>query len=577
VNASAGNASAENLSAVEASAVNATLPNASAAHASAVDTPTVNDTPGAERSEGQGARIVERLVAIVGREGVRTSLEERQFFSLDFSEERGAVALAVVRPQTVEQVPAIVAAAADLGVAVNTRGGAMSYCKGHMPLRPETIVLDVSGLNRIVELNCFDRYVTVEPGVTWAQLREALRGTGYRVPYLGTLSGRHATIGAGASQNCTGMGRMTLAEHVLGLEVVLGDGRVVKTGSSVTSGTKPFYRYNGPDLTGLFLCDSGAFGIKTRIHLLLEPQPKVSFGCAAFANQHDLAAAQVAIARSGLHTEAFAFDGCFLEDFADRPPPPRDEKRRMVRRFLDDNPDKLRAWRALLRAWHPSGLGYLRGRATVMYYTAEGFDQATADRMQRELARIVRRFGGKALPTTVPFGLRYGPFMDVGDVMANRAGEVNFPINAKFPVSQAADVVRAFEAFVAENKPLLDRHGIRIACNQLLTGHFWGLEPVVFWRRPLSEFRRHFATEEVRQRSRDIEEDAARTAAAIDLRYRMTRMFRSMGSLHLQWAKTYPFAEALAGETAWELLVALKDVVDPRHIVNPGLLGLGLQ
>lgn len=527
--------------------------------------------------EADGAGVVFRLTEILGAERVLTSPREREFYSLDFSEERLAVALAVVKPQTVEQVSAIVTVAAAGGVAVNTRGGAMSYCKGHLPAGPNTIVLDVTGLNRILEVNTADRYVTVEPGVTWEQLREALRATGFRVPYLGTLSGKFATIGAGASQNCTGMGRMTLADHILGLEVVLGDGRVIKTGSSVTSRTKPFYRYNGPDLTGLFLADSGAFGIKTKIHMLLEPRPCVSFGCAAFETQHDLVRAQVAFAQSGLHTEAFAFDGCFLDDFADRPAPSAAEKKKMVAAFLEDNPNKLRAWRNLLRAWHPSGLGYLRGRTTVMYYTAEAFDQAAADRMQRELARIARRFGGKALPTTIPFGLRYGPFMNVGDVMANRAGEVNFPVNAKFPVSMAEDVMRALEAFLAENRALMESHQIRVACNQLLTGHFWGPEPVIFWRRPLSEYRKHFATEEVLERSRGIEENPERTAAAIDLRYRMARMFRSMGSMHLQWAKGYPYAEALAGETAWDVLVALKDVVDPRHTINPGLLGLGQQ
>lgn len=519
--------------------------------------------------------IVARLARIVGADAVLTSPEAREFYSLDFSEQRLETALAVVKPQTVEQIPEIVKAAAACGVVVNTRGGAMSYCLGHMPARKETIVLDVSGLNRILEINTVDRYVSVEPGVTWEQLRDALRPTGFRVPYLGTLSGKIATIGAGASQNCTGMGRMTLAEHIYGLEVVLGDGRTITTGSAVTSKTKPFYRYNGPDLTGLFLADSGAFGIKTKIHMLLEPRPRVTFGCAAFGNQQDLVRCQIAFAQSGLHTEAFAFDGCFLDDFADRPAPPPEERKRMVKLFFEDNPNKLRAWRNLLRAWHPTGLGYLRGRTTVMYYTAEAFDQAAADRMQRELAKIAKRHGGTSLPTTIPFGLRYGPFINVGDVMANRAGEVNFPVNAKFPVSMAEEVMRALAAFLEENKAMMEKHEIRVGCNQLLTGHFWGPEPVIFWRRPLSAYRRHFATPEVLERQKNIQENAERTAAAIDMRHRMARMFRSMGSLHLQWAKGYPYAEALEGTTAWDVLEKLKDVVDPKHTINPGLLGLG--
>ena len=50
-----------------------------------------------------------------------------------------------------------------------------------------------------------------------------------------------------------------------------------------------------------------------------------------------------------------------------------------------------------------------------------------------------------------------------------------------------------------------------------------------------------------------------------------------MGSLHVQWAKAYPYSEALAGATAWDILEKLKAVTDPRHTLNPGVLGLGLD
>jgi FAD/FMN-containing dehydrogenase len=111
----------------------------------------------------------------------------------------------------------------------------------------------------------------------------------------------------------------------------------------------------------------------------------------------------------------------------------------------------------------------------------------------------------------------------------------------------------------------------------LLHGHFWGIEPVIFWKRPLGPYRAHYATEERRLSSQDVEENAERTAAALDLRYRMQRMFREMGSLHVQWAKSYPFAKALEGQTAWHLLQQIKQITDPSHVINPGVLGLGLE
>jgi D-lactate dehydrogenase (cytochrome) len=528
----------------------------------------------AERATAQSVELTEALAAIVGAEAVLTSFEERRFYSLDFSEEGGPVALAVVRPRTVEQVAAVVRAAGERGVAVNTRGGGMSYTKAHVPTRAATIILDASGLDRVIEVNTIDRYVTLETGVRWVDLRAALLGTGFRVPYLGTLSGNFATVGGGLSQNATGMGRMTLAEHVLGLEVVLGDGRILRTGSWATRGTAPFYRYNGPDLTGMFLCDSGAFGIKTKVHLHLEPWPRMSFGCVTFPDRVSLVEAQAALAQTGLQTEAFAFDGRFLNEYAERPRPPRAAKQAMVKRFLADHPNRLRGWRHLARAWHPSGLGFLKGLPNAMYYVAEAHDQAAADRMERRIAALCRRFGARELPTTIPFGLRYGPYLDVGEIMANRDGEVTFPINAKFPASKAVEAMKAFEQFVADNRELIERHDIRIGCNSLLHGHFWGIEPVIAWRRPLGPYRAHYATEDRKRRNLGIEESEATTAAAIDLRYRMQTMFRAMGSAHVQWAKAYPFREALEGETAWDVLTQLKDVADPRHTLNPGVLGL---
>ncbi|MGE0844940.1 MAG: hypothetical protein AB7L41_01640, partial [Flavobacteriaceae bacterium] len=345
-------------------------------------------------------------------------------------------------------------------------------------------------------------------------------------------------------------------------------------GSWSARNTAPFYRYFGPDLTGMFLCDSGAFGIKTKVVLLLEPWPKMAFGCATFETREGFVATQAEFARTGLHTECFAFDGDFVNRYAKRPSPPRAEQQRMVKAYLADNPNKLRAYRNLLRAWHPKGLGFLAGLPNAMYYISEASDQKSADRMMKELNRIARKHGGRLLPTTIPFGLRYGPFVNVGELVVTPEGEVNFPINAKFPASKAVEVMKAFDAFVEENGHILKRHGIRLGCNALLHGHFWGIEPVMFWKRPLGEYRGHFAPADRREVTAGFKEDPEATAAAIDFRYRLTAMFRSMGSLHVQWAKAYPFADALDGQTAWQIIRGIKDMTDPKRTINPGLLGI---
>lgn len=517
--------------------------------------------------------LVGDLVRLLGADAVVTDTAVRAAFALDFSEQPAPSPMVIARPRSAEDIAAIVRMAGESSCAVNIRGGAMSYTRGHCPAHERTIMLDMTALDRVIEVNTVDRYVIVETGVTWAKLRQALHGTGMRVPYLGTLSGNIATIGGGLSQNATGMGRMTLAEHVFGLEVVLGDGTILRTGSWSGRNTSPFYRYFGPDISGMFLCDSGAFGVKTKVVLHLEPWPKVGFGCATFENRRALVAAQAEMAQRGIHTECFAFDGVYTTEYARRPPPPKAETRRMVREYLAMHPNRLRAVRNLFRAWHPKGLAFLEGLPNAMYYIAEGYDQATADRMVGALDALVKRHGGRLLPTTIPFGLRYGPYLSVADIVANREGEVNFPVNAKFPASQALEAMTAFEAFLDENRELLDRHGIKVACNSLLHGHFWGIEPVISWKKPLSAYRATFAGAEQRRIWANNVDDPKATAAAIDFRYRLTDMFRRMGSLHVQWAKAYPFAQALRGES-WDMIRKLKSVTDPHGVLSPGNLGL---
>src|SRR5690606_30963652 len=119
-----------------------------------------------------------------------------------------------------------------------------SYSSGYLPNRPGCALVDVSGLDAIIELNTIDRYVTVQPGVTWAALRDALRPLGLTTPFWGTFSGRHATVGASVSQGAKFFGsasRGSSAETVLGLRVVTGAGELIVTGSAAGENTGPFF------------------------------------------------------------------------------------------------------------------------------------------------------------------------------------------------------------------------------------------------------------------------------------------------------------------------------------------------
>ena len=124
--------------------------------------------------------------------------------------------------------------------------------------------------------------MTVEPGVTWAALREALLARGFKTKFWGSYSGLHANVGGGMSMNAISHGQGCAAEAALGFEIITGTGELMKTGSAVSGKASAFARHYGPDLTGLFTGDCGALGVKARITLALVKAPP-AFATASFA------------------------------------------------------------------------------------------------------------------------------------------------------------------------------------------------------------------------------------------------------------------------------------------------------
>ena len=202
--------------------------------------------------------------------------------------------LAVVSPKSAADVQRIVKVALELGLSLSCRGAGLSYSAGYIPANDRTLIVDTSGMNRIVELNVEDRYVTVEAGVTWAALYDALKERASSRP-SGERSRAATQPLAPACRRGPSSTAPAFVERArnpsIGLKVVTGTGEIVTTGSAASvHRPSPFYRNYGPDLTGMFLADSGAFGIKVEATLQLIPAPEAievasfSFaaaGCAA--------------------------------------------------------------------------------------------------------------------------------------------------------------------------------------------------------------------------------------------------------------------------------------------------------
>jgi glycolate oxidase len=172
---------------------------------------------------------------------------------------------AVVRPSSTEEVSAIAKIASRHGLAMTARGSGTGLSGGATPVAGG-IVISFERMNRVVRLDTNDHVVVVQPGLTLRELGEHLMSTGLRYPvYPGELSG---SIGGNVNTNAGGMRAVrhgVTRQHVLGLELVLADGTVLRTGGPVVKSS------SGYDLTQLVIGSEGTLALVTEVTLKLSP------------------------------------------------------------------------------------------------------------------------------------------------------------------------------------------------------------------------------------------------------------------------------------------------------------------
>ncbi|MFJ5836185.1 FAD-binding oxidoreductase [Streptomyces shenzhenensis] len=174
----------------------------------------------------------------------------------------------VVLPRTVEQVQHVMRTATELRVPVVPQG-ARTGLSGGANAADGCIVLSLTKMDRILEISPVDRIAVVEPGVVNATLSRAVEEHGLYYPpdpsswEMCTIGGNIGTASGGLC--CLKYG--VTAEYVLGLDVVLADGRLLSTGRRTAKGVA------GYDLTRLFVGSEGSLGIVVRAVLALKPKP----------------------------------------------------------------------------------------------------------------------------------------------------------------------------------------------------------------------------------------------------------------------------------------------------------------
>lgn len=208
------------------------------------------------------------LADIVGAENVLGHPDEMLVYECDGFVIEKSVPDLVVFPTTTEQVVGVVRACGRAGVPFVPRGAGTSLAGGTLAVGGGVMIC-LTRMNRILEVNTRDRYAVVEPGVVNVWLTKALAGQGFH--YAPDPSSQGAcTLGGNVATNSGGPHTLkygVTVNHIRGLEIVLPDGTVVETGG-------PEEDHPGYDLTGLIVGNEGTFGIVTKVTVNLTRDPE---------------------------------------------------------------------------------------------------------------------------------------------------------------------------------------------------------------------------------------------------------------------------------------------------------------
>ncbi|MBU1342944.1 MAG: FAD-binding protein [Proteobacteria bacterium] len=228
-----------------------------------------------------------KLKDIVGERNIKTDPSDLYVYGSDSSVHH-AMPWAIVRPQTIAQVQKIMQYANENIIPVIARGGGSGMCGQTVPIQGG-IMLDMKGMNKILEINLKDVYCRVESGVVDDDLNLALKQYGVFYPAT-PASSRIATIGGEIANNASGVRSVKYGatrDAVLGMKVVLANGDLVTLGSHTR------VEASGYQIHKLMVGSEGTLGIVVEATLSFVPIPE--FRCMGIANFDSLKDAGEAI------------------------------------------------------------------------------------------------------------------------------------------------------------------------------------------------------------------------------------------------------------------------------------------
>jgi len=514
------------------------------------------------------------LTQIVGADGVSADLDSRRLHSQDIWSTAGETVDLVVAPTSLDDLCRVVSAATEAGYAVAPRGAGMSYTNAYIPTRPRTVSLDLSRMDRVLDINADDMTVTVEAGCTWSALNEALATKGLRTPFWGPMSGLTSTVGGGLSQlnAMLGAGQYgTSSESVVGLTIVLADGRVLRTGARSAGSASAFYRHYGPDLAGLFCGDSGVFGVKAEITLRLIRRPEhegfVSF---SFKTGKDLLLAMGEIARAGVASETCAFDPGLTRVRMKRASIAADLK---TLGSVISNEKSLGKGLLSAARMAVSGRNIVDADDYSIHIICDGRSQAGVAADVETARKICLAQNGKEIENSIAKIIRAVPFPPLNSILGP-SGERWAPVHGIVSLSQAPVLFAEIQALFREMAPAFEREGVYVGyLFTSLSTNALIIEPVFYWPEARNALIEKTVEPQHLSQLPVLPDNPGATAVVSEARKRVIDICLGLGCGHFQIGRSYPYHES-RDDASWSLLETLKASLDPNGALNPGALGL---
>ena len=497
---------------------------------------------------------------------------EREYYARDVYRS-GELPLAVVRPRSREQLRTLVVDAANAGLALVTRGGGASYTDAHFARTRAAILIDTGALDRVLSIDEADMIVTVEPGITWAALDAQLAARGLKVPFVGTFSGLAATVGGTVSQNANGHGSNASgisADSVIAVEVLTPRGEFLRTATAGSAERPSWFRNYGPDLTGLFLGDSGALGIKTAVVLkLLRRKPAFESASFAFADFRKMHACMARLAGERIEDKSFGLDQALQQGQIAR----QDASTRwdVARSVWRSSPSALACARSLL-LMAAAGTRALAAAPYAAHYIVDGHDAHEARAKISTLRGIATAFGHE-IANSVPMVVRANPFQPLRNLLGP-AGERWVPLHGLLPHSRVPQFHDEVQAYVASQRAAMQQHHVHVGAMFSCIGASTFLyEPALYWHDERTVLHERMMEPDYLAGLPRYASNPQGAALVEEIRTGLIRLMHAHGAGHLQVGKLYPYLDGRdAGAVA--LLRAIKAQLDPQNLVNPGALGL---